>query len=134
MADEEAPEGEVARVRPSAEERDILAGGPGQEDKADAEARQFASGKPARDLQREAEEGEADRIQRFRDHFEWAMIGTLWVVVIGYLAMAGVWAFNLCLPEAMRPLSSEELTDLGGVLTGGLLIGLLSKHFEKRTA
>ena len=132
----EQTEEEPKRVRPSARERDLLQSPSSLEadDPAAAEARQLSSGLSARDLKRESEESDHDRSEKFRNHFENAIIVMMWVVVFGFLALAAVWAINMGLPEKARWLSKDQMHDLQGVLTGGLLIGLVSEHVKKRVS
>ena len=123
------------RVRPSVEERTLLEGpssADGSEDAASAEAKQLGSGKSVRDIRREAEESDHDRTEHFRDQFEKAIIFMMWVVMLGFLGLALVWAINMCLHEDLRWLDEDQMHDLQGVLTGGLLIGLVGDHVKRR--
>lgn len=134
--DSSVAEEDLRRVRPSARERDILQSfSPAEADDASAaEARQLSSGRSARDLKRESEESDHDRSEKFRNHFERAMIFLMWIVVIGFLGLAAVWAINMALPEKVRWLDNDQIHDLQGILTGGLLIGLVSEHVKRRVS
>lgn len=133
----EATESEkiALRIRPSAAEQSLLAGPDTPitgDDTATAEARQFNSGLSERDVRREALESDHDRSEKFRNHFELAIIGMMWVVVTGFLILALVWAFNIGLPSKYRWLDKDQIHDLQGILTGGLLIGLIGDHVKRR--
>lgn len=133
--DSETPDQPKLRVRPSVEERTLLEGpspSGGLEDAAAQEAKQLSSGRSVRDIRREAEESDHDRSENFRDHFEKAIIFMMWVVMLGFLGLALVWAINMCIHTDLRWLTEDQMHDLQGVLTGGLLIGLVGDHVKRR--
>lgn len=97
-------------------------------------AREFAlfnKGASADDWKRDAARREHDRTQRFRDHFDRMVVSSMWVIVVGFWGLAAVWAINVALgPRAW--LEKDQVHALQGLITGGLLLGLLTKHIERR--
>jgi hypothetical protein len=83
-------------------------------------------------LEREAAEQEHDRNQKFRNHFEKIAIGALWILAFGLLAIALIWLYHMVTPICWHWLDIEQLDDLQGILTGGLIVGVLTDHFRKR--
>jgi len=96
------------------------------------EAAQFASGKSGREIAREAEEAEHDRAERFRGHFEIISIILIWVLAIGFILIGLAWLFHILGPADRRWLEEDRVDDLRGLLTGGLIVGVLTDHLRKR--
>lgn len=91
----------------------------------------FAEAASEGDWKKDAAKREHDRTQRFRDHFDKMVVCSMWVIVSGFWLLAAVWASNIILgPFAW--LDKDQIHGLQGVITGGLLLGLLTKHIERR--
>lgn len=91
----------------------------------------FADAASEDDWKKDAAKREHVRTQSFRDHFDKMVVGTMWVIVFGFWFLAIIWAINLTFgPYAW--LDKDQLHNLQGLLTGGLLLGLLTKHIERR--
>lgn len=101
-------------------------------DSGTQEAVQLTQGKTARQLKKDADQKEHDRAQAFKDHFEHIAIWYLWSAAV-VLFLAGLsLAWNMLAPEAWHYLSEAQVTKLQTLLTGGVLVGVLSSHFKKR--
>lgn len=104
----------------------------------------LSSGSPARDLKREAIEKEHDRNQKFRDCFEDIALLALKGLSITLALVGAVWVWHMIMPSQInffwggvlhtRWLTEAQLSKVQGFLTGGVLIGSLGKHIERRTA
>lgn len=102
------------------------------DDRATRESEQFASGKTKDQLAREAEVAEAARTEKFRGHFERISLGILYVLAVALVIIGGVWLYHLVMPYCHHWLTDDQLDDLRGILTGGLIVGVLTDHFRKR--
>lgn len=116
----------------SAEEKARLEQKNGAEDEGTLEALAVKQNIYERDLDNEAKENDHDRKEKFRGNFELAMIYMMWSAVVGFLFLAAVWLANLTLPPCFRWLSEREIFGIQGILTGGLIIGLVSDHIKRR--
>ena len=75
---------------------------------------------------------EADRNEKFRDHFERLAIASLWMAA-GTISIVGlIWLAHMVLPTGWRWLSTEDLSHIQSIVTAGLLVGLVGNHFKKR--
>jgi hypothetical protein len=110
-------------------------------DNGTREAAQLGSGAPIKDLEREAKENEHRRSQQFKDHFELLSIIMLDVLFAGFILLAAVWVVHLVLPDhkvvGWAPfihgwLSKDQLDHISGVLTTGVIAGLVADHFKRR--
>lgn len=91
----------------------------------------FAEAATEEDWKKDAARREHARTQRFRDHFDLMVVASMWVLISGFWVLAAVWALNVALgPVAW--LKDDQVNDLQGILTGGLLLGFLTKHIERR--
>lgn len=123
------PEEEDNPVVASPSEAEAAASG---DSKAAQESEQFASGKSRDELAREAARAEHHRDQRFKRHFECLALIALWVMSGSLLLIGLFWLFHLLTPTTWHWLSELQLRDLRTLLTGGLVIGVLTDHFRKR--
>jgi hypothetical protein len=96
------------------------------------EAAQLSSGKSATELAHEANENEHNRSEKFKEHFERLAIITLWSLAVAMFAIGVVWLYHLVMPDTWHWLTEPELDTLKGLLTGGLIVGVLTNHFRKR--
>lgn len=113
----------------------------GDDDLATKEAALLSRGRKERDLKGEAEEKEHDRAQHFKDHFEFLSIIMLDVLFAGFILLAAAWVAHLILPDhkvdGWAPfihgwLSKDQLDHISGVLTTGVIAGLVADHFKRR--
>lgn len=109
-------------------ESEVLEDG-GAPDGGAQEAVLFESAKP---LEKWAEENELYRNEKFRDHFEIVAICALWGVAFLFAAVAVIWFWHLLLPEKCHWLSSESVSKIQNIVTGGILTSLATGHFKKR--
>jgi len=100
--------------------------------RAALESKQLSSGKSKDQLAREAEVAEHDRTEKFRQHFERIALGFLYGLGFGLIVIGMAWLFHLVTPAGWHWLSADQLDDLQGLLTGGLIVGVLTDHFRKR--
>lgn len=91
----------------------------------------FAEAASEGDWKKDAAKQEHHRTQRFRDHFDRMVVGTMWVIVVGFWLLAIIWGINL-IAGSHAWLDKDQMYNLQGLLTGGLLLGLLTKHIERR--
>jgi hypothetical protein len=113
-------------------------------DPAIKEALQLSSGKTAKELEEEALKREHERDQKFRDHFELLAIAAMYVLFASLCVFGFVWVLHMILPEQCQPtcwwhvccvrrwLTSDQVTILQDIITGGVIGGLLADHFRKR--
>lgn len=133
----------------SPDEAAALAVGESSNDAAVQEARQFATGEPANVFKKKAEENEADRTEKFRDHFERVSIWAMYSLFVTMFILGAIWLLHMVLPESCstrcnlmagvfqmppicRWLSPEQVVVIQDILTGGLIAGLLAEHIRKR--
>lgn len=110
---------------------DVPAPPVGQLDDGQLEAKQLSRGLPRRDLKLEADEADHDRSQKFKNHFEKMAVVTVWILFFGFMGVGGVWFFHLVAP-AYGWLKPDQLDKLQGLLTGGVIAGLVADHVKKR--
>ena len=113
----------------TAEELALLAGE--GVDRPSHEYALFAEAASEDDWKKDAAKREHARTQRFRDHFDLMVVCSMWVLVVGFWILAAAWASNIALGP-MAWLKEDQINDLQGILTGGLLLGFLTKHIERR--
>lgn len=116
----------IPEVPPS--ESDLLEDGAPQDSGA-KEAALFETGKRLEDW---SKENEHYRNEKFRDHFEIVAICALWGVAFLFAAVAVIWFWHLLLPEKCHWLSSESVSKIQNIVTGGILTSLATGHFKKR--
>ena len=83
-------------------------------------------------LEREAQQAEHDRNQRFRTHFENIAICALWAAAVAITLVSGVWLWHMSAPPKWRWLTGEDVSHLQSIMTAGLLVGVIGNHFKKR--
>ena len=52
-------------------------------------------------------------------------------VIFGFIILAAVWGVNIVMGPS-KWLTDDQMHDLQGILTGGLIIGLVSDHVKRR--
>ncbi len=87
--------------------------------------------KYSRDLAAEALANDHDRSEWFRFTFEIVVIVLIVAVALGFIVLAGTWCLNIILGPKMW-LTESQMRDLQGILTGALIIGLVSDHIKRR--
>ena len=106
--------------------------GEGPADSGQKEAQQLGRGASKRDLAAEALQNDHDRSELFRGVFEKLVIALVCFLGVGFTILAVVWGINIILgPWAW--LTDDQMHDLQGILTGGLLLGLVGDHVKRRT-
>lgn len=83
-------------------------------------------------MAREAEVAEHKRTEKFRQHFERIALGFLYGLAVGLIIIGAAWLYHLVTPYCWHWLTADQLDDLQGLLTGGLIVGILTDHFRKR--
>jgi hypothetical protein len=102
------------------------------DDRSNEEAKQLASGKPTNELKRIAEENEAGRTEKFRDHFETLALITLYVVWAIVILFALVWAYHLVAPVGWCRLPDAQIDKIQSILAGGIIAGIATGHVKRR--
>ena len=102
------------------------------DDRATAEAKQLSSGLSEDKLKKIAEENEAKRTERFRDHFERLAIFTLYVVYLSLLLVGLVWLFHIITPTCWHFLTPAQAEKVQAIITGGIIAGIAAGHLKKR--
>lgn len=95
--------------------------------KSAAESKQLSSGKSEDALRKEAE-----RTERFRDHFERLSLVTLYLVWAVLMILGAVWIYHLIAPPSWHRLPDEQVRNIQSIVTGGFLAGLASGHLKRR--
>lgn len=132
MSDVEPPNSN-RQLPPLTPEEAAVVNAPASEDRRSAaEAQQFATGLPLDQLKKKAEENEASRTEKFRDHFEGLAICTLYLVWLVLIAIGAAWVYHLLAPPHWPRLPDEQVRQLQSVVTGGVLAGIAGGHFKKR--
>jgi hypothetical protein len=103
----------------------------GVPDSGSLEAQSLSRGLTLRDLRREADEREYDRSQLFKANFEIMAIIAFWVLFFVFLAVGLVWALHLITPQ-WGWLGHDQIDNLQGLLTGGVIAGILADHVRRR--
>lgn len=127
-----AGEGDEKRVRLlTPDEKAEFEQAEGSADLGQKEAQQLGRGANKRDLAAEAVQNDHDRSEWFRNIFEKTVISLIVFVVAGFGILTVVWGVNIALGP-MKWLTDDQMHDLQGVLTGALIIGLVSDHVKRR--
>lgn len=116
----------------SAEEESALRSDPGSDPQSVQETKQLSSGLPADEIERRSKEREAERTERFREHFERLAVWTLYVVWMVLCALLLVWVYHLVAPPSFWRLPDEQVGHIQSILTGGLLTNLAGGHLKRR--
>lgn len=125
-------EDEEKRVRIlTADEKAELEQADGNADSGQKEAQQLGRGANKRDLAAEALQNDHDRSEWFRNIFEKMVIALIIFVIFGFITLATVWGVNIVMGPS-KWLTDDQMHDLQGILTGGLIIGLVSDHVKRR--
>lgn len=97
-----------------------------------AEAEFLSRNVSPEELQRDADQREHHRNQRFRHHFELIAICALWVAALAVTGVGGIWLWHMAAPTSFRWLNGEDVSHLQSIMTAGLLVGVIGNHFKKR--
>lgn len=133
MASDES-DGEKRRIPASAvlaTQAATVAAAAGTVDIGRLEAKQLSRGLAARDLEREAREKDHARSQAFKTCFELMTIITLCVLFLVFMISGIVWSFHLLAPQ-FGWLTHDQLDNVQGLLTGGVVAGFLADHVRRR--
>ncbi len=97
-----------------------------------AESKQLSSGKSANEIKTEAEQAEADRTEKFRNHFECLAIITLYIVWVSIVIVGLTWLYHLIAPPCWPRLPDEQVGNIQAIVTGGIIAGIAGGHMKKR--
>jgi hypothetical protein len=97
------------------------------------EAKALGSGKKFQELKEEAEKAAFGRIEKFKEHFDKIILCGLYLSACGAAVFAIIWGLHVILPSECHWLDSTQLETMQNILTGGVLAGLISEQFKKRT-
>lgn len=97
------------------------------------EAKALGSGKKFQDLKEEAEKAAFGRVENFKAHFDNIILCGLYLSACGAAIFAVIWGWHVVLPEKCHWLDASQLETMQNILTGGVLAGLISEQFKKRT-
>ena len=100
--------------------------------KASKEAKQLNSGKSAEELEKEALANEADRNEKFRNHFERLAIASLYLIWVAIVLVGVTWIYHLLAPDCWPRLPDNQIDRIQAVLTGGVIAGIASGHMKRR--
>lgn len=122
------------RTVPALSEADLVAaqGSGGVSGTDILETQQLSSGKSAEELKKLANNAEAKRTEKFRDHFERLSLWTLYIVWFALITMGLIWVYHLVTPDCMHLLLTEQIEKLQTFLTGGVIAGVASGHTKRR--
>ena len=115
----------------SIEETAVLDSG-NEDAKSTQEAKQLSSGKTEVELRREAAVREAGRTEKFRDHFEFLAVATLYFSWIIFAILGITWVYHLVALPSWYHLPEEQLKQIHAIITGGILAGIAGGHMKKR--
>lgn len=96
------------------------------------EAKQLSSGLSANEIEKRERENEAGRAEKFRDHFEGIAIVTLYIVWSVLVIVGLLWVYHIAAPPDWWHLPDQQVRQLHGIVTGGVLAGFASGHVKKR--
>jgi hypothetical protein len=96
------------------------------------EARQIALGLSEDQLRRLAAEGEHNRNEKFRDHFEKIALCTLWLAWGLIVLVALAWLYHLMTPVGWHWLDDDHVSKLQTLVTGGVIAGIAGGHIKRR--
>lgn len=102
------------------------------DDSATNEAKLFGEGLSEDDIRKAAAKREHERSENFKDHYEWLMIFSLWGAALVLLAIGLTWLWHVLAPTCLHYLDTERIAKLQNLITGGVLLGILSSHIKKR--
>jgi hypothetical protein len=106
-----------------------------RDDSGRLEAFQIASGLTIEDLKADAERQEHRRNQKFKDQFELIFTILIWLLFIGFVILGAIWFVHLISTPAFKLvhwLSEEQIDKVEGILTSGIIAGLVADHFKRR--
>lgn len=97
-----------------------------------AETKQIASGQTADKLKQQAQVNEAGRTEKFRDHFEFLALITLYLAWTLFLVIGTVWAYHLVAPPGWCRLPNEQIGHIQSILAGGVIASIATGHMKRR--
>ncbi|AFW00670.1 hypothetical protein BAR24_03605 [Gluconobacter oxydans] len=124
------PEFKIPGLSP--EEEEALSGSGEKSDSGTAESRMFASGKSADEIKQKAEEAEANRTEKFKDHFENLIVCGVYASAFFFGLVCLCWLLNIIFPDKWRWLSAAEISKLQGFVTGGVIASTALGQIKKR--
>jgi hypothetical protein len=136
---------EQRQIVPEAAPLEAQPGPADYNDPALKEAVQFSTKKSAQQLADEARQRDHYRGEKFRDNFEILAICSMYLIFATMCIFGIVWILHMLLPDHCdsakcliygikfcRWLSSDQITILQDIVTGGLIGGILADHFKRR--
>jgi hypothetical protein len=99
---------------------------------AENELAQLATERSVEDLQDQARRNEHKRDQKFRDHFERLSLIGMWLTAMVIAVLGVVWVYHLISPDSWPQLSDAKVRNLQNLVTAGVLVGAVGKHWSKR--
>lgn len=85
------------------------------------------------DLEEAHRQAGLKRDEKFREHFDRITIVALYLMAIGVALFAVCWGVHVVLPEKWHWLNEAQIERIQNIVTGGLLFGLVSDQFKRRT-
>ncbi|MDK1377079.1 MULTISPECIES: hypothetical protein [unclassified Sinorhizobium] len=101
-------------------------------DSALKEAELLGSNLTAEQIKRRAEANEANRNEKFRNHFEKIAILSLWGFFVLFTGLISAWFWHYLAPVAWHWLTAEQLTKVQTLATGGIVATIAAGHLKKR--
>lgn len=102
------------------------------EDSGLLEAALLGQGLSSAEIKARAEANEANRNEQFRNHFEKIAICSLWGFYILFAMLVLTWFWHILSPERAHWLTSEQITKVQALATGGILATIAAGHLKKR--
>jgi hypothetical protein len=102
------------------------------EDSGLLEAALLGRGLSPDEIQARAEANEADRNEQFRNHFEKIAICSLWGFYALFVLLVLTWFWHTLSPECVHWLTSEQISKVQALATGGILATIAAGHLKKR--
>lgn len=96
------------------------------------EAALLGRGESAEELTLVACAAEAERTEKFRDHFEFLALASLYVVWSLMLIIGLVWIYHLIAPPIWWRLPDQQVSNIHSIVTGGIIAGIASGHMKRR--
>lgn len=113
-------------------DRKVAATFTGPNDSAIEEAKLFELGLDEEDIKKRANEREHRRNELFRDHFENIAIAFLYLIAFLFFAVGFSWFWHLLTPGSWHYLSTDQVSKLQNIVTGGILASIAAGHIKKR--
>lgn len=86
----------------------------------------------AEEIRRLAERNEHERNEKFRNHFEIIAIISLWGFFILFAGLILTWFWHYLTPACLHWLTTEQLSKVQTLATGGIVATIAAGHMKKR--